>query len=79
VLKYEAFTDSALARFLLRRALAAPRSVGHAFFWFLRAEMDKKDVADRCVLAAGATRKTPGATRSSMPTTAIRTRMLQYQ
>ena len=51
VLKYEALTDSALARFLLRRALSAPRTVGHAFFWFLRAEMDKPDVADRLVAA----------------------------
>ena len=33
VLKYEAHADSALSRFLLRRALAAPRPLGHALYW----------------------------------------------
>jgi CRP-like cAMP-binding protein len=47
VLKYEAYTDSALARFLLRRALASPRTVGQAFFWLLKADSDKEDVRDR--------------------------------
>jgi phosphatidylinositol-4,5-bisphosphate 3-kinase len=35
VLKYEPYLDSALARFLLRRALNN-RLIGHHFFWFLR-------------------------------------------
>ena len=39
VLKFEPFLDSALARFLLRRALRAPTTVGHVLFWFLKAEM----------------------------------------
>lgn len=47
VLKYEAHTDSALARFLLRRALAAPKTVGHNFFWLLKAEVDNPELRDR--------------------------------
>jgi len=47
VLKYEAHTDSALARFLLRRALASPKSVGHNFFWLLKAEVDNPELRDR--------------------------------
>ena len=47
VLKYEAHADSALARFLLRRALAAPRPLGHALHWFLTAEAGKADVFHR--------------------------------
>jgi CRP-like cAMP-binding protein len=47
VLKYEAHTDSALARFLLRRALACPQLVGHAFFWLLKAEVDNPELRDR--------------------------------
>lgn len=39
VLKFEPFVDSALARFLLRRAARSPTTVGHVFFWFLKAEM----------------------------------------
>ena len=39
VLKYEHWHDSALARFPLRRALRAPQTVGHMFYWFLKAEM----------------------------------------
>jgi hypothetical protein len=47
VLKYEAHADSALCRFLLRRALAAPRPLGHALHWFLTAEAGKPDVRHR--------------------------------
>lgn len=39
VLKYEAYHDSTLARFLLRRALISPLSIGHHLFWMLRSEM----------------------------------------
>lgn len=38
-LKFEAFHDSSLARFLLSRALKSPESIGHTFFWLLRSEM----------------------------------------
>ena len=31
--KFEQHTDSALSRFLLRRSLQAPTTVGRAFFW----------------------------------------------
>ncbi|RYG43301.1 GAF domain-containing protein, partial [archaeon] len=47
VLKFEPFTDSALARFLLRRALLSPATVGHVVFWLLRAEIDNLAVRDR--------------------------------
>jgi len=47
VLKYEARHDSALARFLLRRALSSPHLVGHQFFWCLKAEMHLPEVSER--------------------------------
>jgi len=47
VLKYEARHDSALARFLLRRALRCPHLVGHTFFWCLKAEMHVPEVSER--------------------------------
>ena len=34
-LKFETFVDSALARFLMKRALLAPSTIGHTFFWSL--------------------------------------------
>ncbi|XP_078517955.1 phosphatidylinositol 4,5-bisphosphate 3-kinase catalytic subunit gamma isoform-like [Lissotriton helveticus] len=37
-LKFEAYHDSALARFLIRRALRSKR-LGHFFFWYLRSEI----------------------------------------
>lgn len=46
-LKLEPQHDSALARFLLRRAVCAPFSLGHRFFWILRAEMHTPGVAER--------------------------------
>jgi len=46
-LKYEARHDSALARFLLRRALRCPHQVGHTFFWCLKAEMHVPEVSER--------------------------------
>ncbi|KCV71632.1 hypothetical protein H696_01050 [Fonticula alba] len=49
VLKYEPYHDSALARFLLRRALAS-RRVGHHFFWHLRAEMHWPEIQVRFAL-----------------------------
>jgi hypothetical protein len=46
VLKYEPYHDSALARFLLRRALEDTR-VGHSFFWYLRSEMHVPEISER--------------------------------
>ncbi|XP_014350198.1 phosphatidylinositol 4,5-bisphosphate 3-kinase catalytic subunit gamma isoform [Latimeria chalumnae] len=37
-LKFEPYHDSALARFLIRRALRSKR-IGHFFFWYLRSEI----------------------------------------
>lgn len=47
VLKYEAFHDSALSRFLVRRALMNTKLLGNSFFWLLKAEMHIKDVQAR--------------------------------
>jgi hypothetical protein len=38
-LKVEPFHDSALARFLLRRAIANPARVGHSLYWALQADL----------------------------------------
>jgi len=46
-LKFEPFHDSALARFLLRRALSNPTFIGHIFFWLLKAEMHVEVVRER--------------------------------
>ena len=42
--------DSALARFLLRRALAKPRLIGHIYFWLLQSEVYNADVSKRYVI-----------------------------
>jgi len=47
VLKFERFLDSALSRFLLRRALEFPDTTGHKFFWYLKAEMKSKNVKEK--------------------------------
>ena len=46
-LKFESFIDSALARFLLRRALLSTKVVGHIFFWLLQSEVYLADVSRR--------------------------------
>eukprot|EP00054_Salpingoeca_dolichothecata_P014194 m.79675 g.79675 ORF g.79675 m.79675 type:complete len:1630 (+) comp20870_c0_seq5:130-5019(+) len=49
VLKFEAYHDSGLARFLLGRALQSTR-IGHRFFWLLRAEIGDKAHTTRYAL-----------------------------
>jgi phosphatidylinositol-4,5-bisphosphate 3-kinase len=46
VLKYESYLDCPLATFLLKRALQN-KTIGHYFFWHLRAEMEVHEVAVR--------------------------------
>ena len=46
VLKHEPYHNSALARFLLRRAWSNSK-IGHSFYWYLKAEMHLEDVAER--------------------------------
>jgi hypothetical protein len=46
-LKAEPFHDSALARFLLRRAIANPARVGHCLYWALAADCHIKGCAHR--------------------------------
>lgn len=48
-LKFENHVDSALSRFLLRRALQNLRLIGHIFFWFLQSEVYNVDVRKRYV------------------------------
>ena len=43
-LKYEKNIDNSLARFLLRKAIEHPITIGHEFFWHLRAEMHNQEV-----------------------------------
>lgn len=47
VLKYEPYHDSALMRFLLRRALLSPLVIGHPLFWMLHSEMHIPVVQER--------------------------------
>lgn len=49
-LKFENHNDSALARFLLRRALANTRLIGHILFWQLQSEVYNVDVRVRFVI-----------------------------
>lgn len=46
-LKFESYVDSALSRFLLRRALMNPTVIGHIFFWHLQSELYNQDVNRR--------------------------------
>lgn len=46
-LKFEPHHDSALSRFLLRRAAEQPLQIGHHLFWHLRAEFHNPDFAER--------------------------------
>eukprot|EP00835_Amoeboradix_gromovi_P001644 NODE_80_length_22829_cov_0.188121.p1 type:complete len:1735 gc:universal NODE_80_length_22829_cov_0.188121:22262-17058(-) len=43
-LKYEPRLDSELARFLLKRSVLN-KSIGHAFFWYLKADIHRPDVS----------------------------------
>jgi CRP-like cAMP-binding protein len=49
-LKFENHVDSALSRFLLRRALRNQRLIGHIFFWCLQSEVYNIDVARRYIV-----------------------------
>jgi hypothetical protein len=42
-LKFETFVDSSLSRFLMRRALLAPDTIGHTLFWSLKSEMSMQE------------------------------------
>lgn len=66
LLKFETFHDSALARFLLRRALANPEKVGHTFFWYLKAEMHVKEVKQRFGLLLKLYMRTCGEYRTAL-------------
>eukprot|EP01087_Luapelamoeba_hula_P015284 TRINITY_DN4549_c1_g1_i3.p1 TRINITY_DN4549_c1_g1~~TRINITY_DN4549_c1_g1_i3.p1 ORF type:complete len:1541 (-),score=187.61 TRINITY_DN4549_c1_g1_i3:661-5283(-) len=47
VIKYEPYHDSALARFLISRALKSRNLIGHAFFWHLQAELQNSSISER--------------------------------
>lgn len=49
IIKYS-HVDSALSRFLLRRALAKPRLIGHIYYWLLQSEVYNVDVSKRYVI-----------------------------
>jgi hypothetical protein len=46
-LKYEIYHDSPLARFLLKKAIKYPLTIGHYLFWNLRSEMYSPNVQQR--------------------------------
>jgi len=46
VLKYEPYHDSKLSRFLLKKAILS-RSIGHAFFWYLKSDLHVDSISER--------------------------------
>ncbi len=50
MLKYEPHHDSALAQFLLSRALKNREEIGHLLFWNLKAELHVPEIQERYVL-----------------------------
>lgn len=46
-LKFEQSVNTSLSRFLLRRALRSPRTVGHMLFWYLKSEVHEPGVSSR--------------------------------
>ncbi|EGC32311.1 hypothetical protein DICPUDRAFT_38568, partial [Dictyostelium purpureum] len=46
-IKHEPYHDSALARFLIQRALNNRAIIGHPFFWHLEAEMHNPKISER--------------------------------
>jgi len=65
-LKFEPFHDSALAKFLLRRAIKFPESIGHNFFWLLRSEMHDPYYKERYGLLLEQYLRRCGAHRNSL-------------
>jgi phosphatidylinositol-4,5-bisphosphate 3-kinase len=49
-LKFENYADSALARFLLRRAVRSKNLIGHIFYWQLQSEVHNTDCKRRFTL-----------------------------
>lgn len=45
--KFEPFHDSPLLHFLLKRALAYPKRIGHYFFWLLKSELNDRYFKER--------------------------------
>lgn len=66
LLKFETFHDSALVRFLMRRALGNPEKIGHTFFWYLKAEMHVKEVKLRYGLLLNLYMRTCGSYRTAL-------------
>jgi hypothetical protein len=66
LLKFETFHDSALVRFLMRRALGNPEKIGHTFFWYLKAEIHVKEVKTRFGLLLNLYMRTCGQYRTAL-------------
>jgi phosphatidylinositol-4,5-bisphosphate 3-kinase len=67
VLKYEPYHDTALARFLLRRALNS-KIIGHHFFWFLKSEIHVQEISERFGLLLEAYLRGCGSHRQQLAT-----------
>eukprot|EP01083_Nonionella_stella_P098819 277967_1 len=48
--KYELYHNSALTRFLIKRALASPLTIGHFLFWHIKSELWTLEFCERYVL-----------------------------
>lgn len=66
LLKYEQYHDSALSRFLLRRAISSPERIGQTFFWFLRSEMHIKEIRSRNKVLTDIFLKSVGSYRTDL-------------
>eukprot|EP01126_Amoeba_proteus_P004228 TRINITY_DN11421_c0_g4_i3.p1 TRINITY_DN11421_c0_g4~~TRINITY_DN11421_c0_g4_i3.p1 ORF type:complete len:857 (-),score=216.68 TRINITY_DN11421_c0_g4_i3:53-2623(-) len=65
VIKYEPYHDSALARFLLKRAIRNKR-IGHFLYWFLKSEIHQSMVSERFGLMLEAFLKGGGDARKDI-------------
>lgn len=65
-LKFEPYHDSALARFLMKRALRSPSTIGHTMFWLLRSEMEEPYFQERCGLLLEQFVRRNGAVRNAL-------------
>ncbi len=65
VLKYELYHDSALSRFLLRRALRS-KELGHMLYWYLKSEVHVPTIAERYELLLEAYLRGCGSHRAEL-------------
>ncbi|KAL6059622.1 Phosphatidylinositol 4,5-bisphosphate 3-kinase catalytic subunit gamma isoform [Balamuthia mandrillaris] len=77
VLKYEPHHNSALAHYLLKRALL-DRRIGHSFFWYLKSEMHVPEISERFSLLLEAYLRACGSHRSELKKQTALLKNLEY-